>query len=72
MVRKWCAQNIPMPQYKFVYMNCVELAMIHRKLLYVTRTQVLNGGEYHDRTYTDAHMFIHSYHICTYIQSSSM
>jgi len=43
--------------------------MFHGKLLYVTRIQVLNSGECHDRTYTDAHMFIphiytHSLLVC--------
>jgi len=70
LVRKWCAQNIQTPKYKFVYMNCIPLPMIHGKLLYAIRTQVLDSGKYHDYTHTFSHMFIRSYHICTYMQSS--
>lgn len=67
-MRKWCTQNKPTPKYKFVFMNCVELAVFHGKLLYAKRIQVLNSGEYHDHTHThtDARMFIRTYHISTY------
>jgi hypothetical protein len=56
LVRKLCAQNIPKPKYKSVHINCIELATMHEKLLYVIRTHVLNSG------ITPAHIYICSYH----------
>lgn len=55
------AENVIQTKHKFIYMNCIKLAVIHGKLPCDIRFGDLHSGEYQDCTHTHTHMCVHLY-----------